>query len=79
MESKLFEMLKKFQSEFIDELVTAALQEAWYGFNPPNWAVFSIDPVEDEIICNKYKEAIELLINWFGTPDQIDEFNKNKS
>lgn len=79
MESKLSELRKMFNSEFIDELVVATLQEAWYSFNSPNWAVFSLDPVEDKIICNKHKEAIELLINWFGTPDQIDEFNENKS
>ncbi len=67
-----------FKPEFIDELVASALQEAWHNFNEAT-AVFSLDPIEDKIICYKHKEAIELLINWFGTPDQINTFYKNKS
>lgn len=59
-----------------DELVVETLIETWHAIEQP--MVFFIDPELDRAEIAKYRAAIELLIGWYGTTDEIREF-KNSS
>ena len=63
-----------------DAITFESLKDAWYNIKDPEVpAVFHWDEEEDWAVRHKYMEAIELVMTWFGTPHEIDEFLKNKS
>jgi hypothetical protein len=56
--------------------IVETLVETWHTIEAP--MVFFTDPEEDKAEIAKYKAAIELLIGWYGTADEIRDF-KNSS
>jgi len=63
--------------EAVDSIVQGQLKDTWEGLKNDLGAGASIfvwgDPEADDIEIQKHIDALELLLKWYSTPDQLKE------
>lgn len=67
----------KLDYETIDSIVQAQLVETWTGLKDDLGKCRHIfvwgDPEADDAVIQKHIDALELVIKWYSTPDQLKE------
>jgi hypothetical protein len=67
----------KLDYETIDHIIQAQLVETWEGLKSDlgsNGNIFVWgDPEADDAMIQKHIDALELLLKWYSTPDQLKE------
>lgn len=67
----------KLDYETIDSIVQAQLVETWTGLKDDLGKGHHIfvwgDPEADDAVIQKHIDALELVIKWYSTPDQLKE------
>jgi hypothetical protein len=67
----------KLDYETIDSIVQAQLVETWTGLKDDLGKSRHIfvwgDPEADDAVIQKHIDALELVIKWYSTPDQLKE------
>ena len=64
-------------TDLVDKIVTQQLIDTWQMFKADLGAGNSIfvwdDPEQDDALIQKHIDALELLLNWFATPAQLED------